>query len=450
MENTKRIMVLIIATVLVSGMIQAGEQPQAKLSNTRQASCMVKVTCDPVVLPLSFETIDYLLRSSGVGGKAAREVLDVSPDQVQDLFIIEYVHELISDATSKSPSGRSSGLEGGINEYEYAMMMEAEYSEMYNEMMNPSGSTQSTRSSKGSRRPRRIQSTGRTLTTSDFPVNEQTYLFSLHIQLPEPIKPAAEEFMDCVLFNLKNALIRASDEHVQKLNGQLKIADEEAAQAEHDLSRKREELRNISGSRILDRDSVLAEIEKIRSDIQKIKMEQDSDQVMVDATTKQIAEIQAKMQKEINTDAVIKELKELLALQQQNFQQVEKFYKNGSTSLVDDLADAQEKLVRSRIELAQRREQLSKSAGGNLIESLNSTLTNYSLNATQNQMKLVSLAQQLKDAEELLCKTDDYELLSLKTDIAKQSLQETILWRDRMSRHIRMVQPPSVSVIGGD
>ena len=445
METTKRLTILLIVAVLVTGSIQAAEQSQAKLSHTHVASCLVKVTCNPVVLPLSFETIDYLLHSSGVGGKAAREALEVSPDQVQDLFTIEYVNELTSKASPKSSMGRSSGLEGGMDEYEYAMMMEAEM-----ERSMPMMGTSRRRDPSG--RTRRTPSTGRGRTldpTSGLQADEQTYLFSLIVELPDEVKPAAEEFMDALLQNLRNALMGAFDEHMHKIKNQAKLADEEAARAEHELSMQQERLRAISGSRILDRDKILSDISDLRNDIQKIEMEQASDQVVVDQTTNQIAEIQAKMQKEIDKDTVTGQLKELLALQQQNFQNVEKLYKGGRAS-TNDLADAQEKLTRSRIELAQRREQLSKSAGGNLINSLNSTLANYSLNTTQNKIKLESLARQLAEADELLSKADDYELLSLKAEIAKQNLQETILWCDRMSRQNRIIQPPVVSVIGGD
>jgi hypothetical protein len=287
------------------------------------------------------------------------------------------------------------------------------------------------------------------MTASTYPTEEQTYLFSLHIELPEDFKPAAEEFMGALVSNLLHALTSTFDEHKQKLRKQADLADEEAARAEHDLSMKQENLRSISGSRILDRDLILGDISDIRNDIQKIEMEQASDQVVVDLTTKQIAEIQAKMRKEIDNDAVTRELRELLSLQQRNFQNVEKLFKNGSAS-ASDLAVAQQKLARARIEIAQRRDQLSKSAGGNQIESLNSGLANYSLSTTQNKIKLEHLVHRLKEAEDLLWKADEYELLSLKIDIAKQNLQETILWRDRMNRKIRMIQPTMVSVIGGN
>lgn len=394
MEATKHFVVVMIASILAAGLVQAAEQPQAKLSNTRHASCLMKVTCDPAVLPLSFETIDYLLRSSAVGGKAAREALDVSPGRALELFTLGSMHEPTSGTPAKPPTGSSSTLAA----------------------------------------------------------EEQTYLFSLNVQLQSlEEKPAAEEFMDALIQNLRNALTRAFDEHTQKLKERLKLADEEAARAEHDLSDKQERLHVISDSRILDRSLVLNDMSNFRNDIQKIEMEQASDRVTVDATAKQIAEIKAKMQEEIDKDTVTKELRTMIDLNMLRIQKAKKLVDGGQGPAADsDLAEAWERLTKTRIELAQRREQLSKSAGGNLIESLNSQLVNYSIKATQNQVKLESLKQQLNQAENLLGKADDYELLSLKADVAKQNLQETILWRDRMTRQVRIIQPPTVSVVGGD
>lgn len=255
--------------------------------------------------------------------------------------------------------------------------------------------------------------------------------------------------MGTLLQNLRNALAKTFDQHMQKIRDQVKLADEEAARAENDLSEKQERLRIISGSRILDRDMILGDISNLRDEVQKIEMEQASDQVVVDQTTKQIAEVQAKMQEEIDKDTVTRELERLLRLQEENLVNVNRLYESGRAT-PNDFANAQEKLTRAKIELAQRRDQLSKSAGGNLLGSLNSALANYSLSATQSKIKLQRFMEQISEAEDLLSKADDYEMLSLKIDIAKQNLQETILWRDRISRQNRMIQSPSVSVIGGN
>ena len=466
METTKRFGFMLILVLLTAAAAQSAEGP-AKLSNTRMASCLVKITSDPAVLPLSEDSISYLLRSSGVSGKAAREVLGLSPDQVGEFFTIEYMELLASD------DGASGSLEP-TDPFEDAMKGEMQRMYQEGEMLMEAGRSQTSATSvsspsplattatgpastmgrtvrSGSSRPRGIGSASRRMIgpSPTTPAAEQTYLFSLNVHILRDAKPAAEEFMDALITNLRNALANAFGEHAGRLKGQLQLAEEEAARAEGDLRQKQDQLREISGSYVLDRDSILGEINNLRSEIQQIEMKRASDQVTVDTTAKRIAELQAAMQVEMQKDPITNELERLLEIQVENFHNVEKLSASGRTSATE-LADAQEKMARSRIELAQRREQLSKSKGGNQIESLNSTLTDLSMGIAQYRAQLSGYQQQLAQAEELLDKADDYELLSLKADIAKQNLQETILWRDRMTRQIRLIQPPTVSVIGGN
>jgi len=75
METTKRIAILLTLVFLMAFPVQSMDQA-AEVSGTRVASCLVKITCDPAILPLNFETVDYLFHSSGVGGKAARDILN--------------------------------------------------------------------------------------------------------------------------------------------------------------------------------------------------------------------------------------------------------------------------------------------------------------------------------------------------------------------------------------
>ena len=435
METAKRTIVLLSLVLFITAAAQSDEKP--KVSNTRTASCLVKITSDPAVLPLNYEIIDFLLHSSGVGGKAAREVLSVTPGQVDDCYNIEYEQLIVSEG------GIASWSPDMGEDDEYEMMMEEVGYRMDEGPAKPE---------RGSRRTRRRRMTGSTITTSSMtPSEEHTYLFSLIIELPGNFKGklAAEEFMNVLLHNLHSALSDAFNEYADKLRNQFDLADEEAHRAENDLSDKQERLRVLSGSRILDRAQILNDIEIFRGNIQERKMEQASEQVVMNATTNRIAEIQSKIREEIVKDTVIRELTDLVNLQSENFKNLQKQHESGRSSSTD-IADAREKLARSRIELAQRREQLSRSAGGGLIESLNSTLAERSISITQNEMVLSDLEKQLEEADRLLSKADEYELLSLKADIAKQSLRETILWRDRMERRNRLIQQPTVTVLGAD
>ena len=92
------IRVIVLALCVSVGWIQGspGElkaQSQEKaVPPTRQASCIVKITADPAVLPLTIENVTFLIHSSGVGGRAIGEVElsgDVRPAPIEVISVEE-------------------------------------------------------------------------------------------------------------------------------------------------------------------------------------------------------------------------------------------------------------------------------------------------------------------------------------------------------------------------
>ncbi len=435
MEATKHIVVLLVLLLLILVPAQSADNPAAaQISNTHTASCLVKITFDPLVLPLDDITIDYLLHSSSIGGKVAREVLNISPDQVSDIFKIESLAGAAGRILPELSPKRIS-TPTNMEDYDYEMKMEMEG-------MGRGGTASTTR-------PR---SYGRAPTTTARPPSsaaEQTLLFRLLVELGNDVKPAAEEFMNALVGSLQSTLVKVFEDYKLRFNNQLQLAEQDATSAENDLREKQKTLREISRSRVLDRDSILADIYRLRQDFQTANMNQASNQVIIDATTRRIADIQARIKKQLENDSITTELQSIVEMSGKLVIEAEKQVKAGKISSLQ-LDEIKEKLARARIEIARRREQLSSSVGGNLIESLNKELADRSIQATQDEASIRSLEQQLVEAESLLAKADDYELLSLKAEIAKQNLQESILWRDRMSRQIRFLQSPMVSILGGE
>jgi hypothetical protein len=357
-----------------------------------------------MVLPLDNATIDYLLHSTGIGGRVAREVLNISPDQVSDIFRIE---ALGGGAGRILPEDRRQGTEGRGQRPEI----------LSSEQMRTAA--------------------------------EQTILFKLQVDLPEEVKPVAEEFMVALVVNLRSTLTKAFEDYKLRFGNQLKLAEQESTSAERDLREKQKTLREISRSRVLDRDKILADIYRLRQEVQTAKMNQASNQVIIDATTMRIAETQAKIKAQLENDSITIELQKIVELIGRILAEAELQAEMGKI-LPSQVDEIKEKLARARIEIARRRESLSNSIGGNLIESLNKELAGRWITAAQDGASIRSLERQLVEAESLLAKADDYELLSLKADVAKQNLQESILWRDRTSRQIRFLQPPIVSILGGE
>ncbi|MGB2806621.1 MAG: hypothetical protein WBC22_02690 [Sedimentisphaerales bacterium] len=103
--------------------------------------------------------------------------------------------------------------------------------------------------------------------------------------------------------------------------------------------------------------------------------------------------------------------------------------------------------------LVEKFNQGDESAFDRIVEGYSAdiaVLANLSTKMTLAQQEIRSFEEQLKEAEDLLGKADEYELLSLKADIARQNLEETLLWHARLGRNNRSIQPPDVTVIGAE
>ena len=443
MKTTKTTVILLALVLLTAAAAKPAEaMEKPKISNTRTASCLVKITSDPAVLPLSDIVIDYLLHSSGVAGKAAREVLNISPDDAFQLFTIE---DLL-----KYPAGGFPPIS--------TLPKPAALPRSSRPTTTPSAATTAAvrratavrTPTTPSRRPPTRPTTPAASTTS---TAEQTYLFKLQVELgeevlDEPIKPAAEEFMNALIENLRRALSDAFDDYRDKIKGQQDLANEEATRAEIKLVKMQKDLRSISDYRDLSRKVILTDISHLRRDIQDFVMQKASNRIEMESIAMEIADTEVKIREKVKDDPIAIELQRIVDIQTDSLKRTQELVKKGIVSDAE-IEDVLEKLARARIEIAKRREEIGKAQGGDRVSQLSGRLAQYTQRMAQYELSLSSTKDQLKEAMDFLDRTDDYELISLKADIARQSLQEALLWLERIERKARSIQPPAVTVLGG-
>jgi len=550
METAKRTAILLILALLITAVAQSGDAPSgAKPSaapavgiyDTRTASCLVKITADAAVLPVSYETINILLHSSGVAGRAAREVLNLSPDRCPDLFeivppsggfenapvsttvgvspatstppaspqpnvvpseyssdpLVTLTHEPIDsadspatvatpktrmstfaqrgqntvisagrsvsrpsspDPTTASPSqnaevgnrygSRRASTGGGYSSYSYGTApTEGPYSS-YSYGTVPAGGGYGSYSYGTT--PETVNRRGISDTSILYKA-EQTVILCLTVSLPDEVDvaPLAEQFMVALITNLKEALEKAFADSDSHLGERLNAAEAEARRAEEELLKRQSMLRDTAGGGNLSRNTVLAEISGINQNLQALKMQKASNDAMIEQTSKRIAQTGWSVQEQLKADAITTELESIVKLNEEQLAAVQQLVKAGNASAAE-IAQPSEKLARAKIELAMRRQELSKSAGGDLLASLNNELASLAFEATQYDAQMQSLQEQLRETEGLVTKADEYELLSLKADIVRHGLQESLLWRDQLERRKNMLLLPVVSVIGGE
>jgi hypothetical protein len=386
-----------------------GEQPK-ELSNTRIASCLVKVTCDPAVLPLSFDTIERLLRSSGICGNATREILEIP---VIDNASMPNVHLQISPL-SEEPEEKRKEVE-----FDEEAEFEREMKVLGREKMSmpiPAGPTYA---------------------------SQQAPFFQLQVSLSKDVKPAAEEFMKALIDNLRKTLDAAFKDYSKRFRQQLEFADADVLNAEDDLSRLQKNLRKILGSHNLERKAILDDMTRLRKELQAAEMEHGTNDAVMQEISNRIQETKVKMRDKRVDDEVIAELQKLIHIHHERINQL------ANKGAPEEKSEAKQNLARARIELAERREQISQAAGGELLRSLNNQLAELTIQRTRVDRRVGHFRDQLKYAENLLGRADEYERLSLRVKVAKQTFEDALLLHSRMKRKAPLIGP-SVVVFGAD
>jgi len=275
METTKRTLILLSLVLLTAGTIQSAEKPAAaKISNTHFASCLVKITANSGILPLNYDTVGSLMRSSNIAGKAGREVLGLSAEQSVDLFFIEPLSRDSNDEMPPESMREQERMD------EQRMMMEGMEEEAANPRPRRSGAgidggllgdqaslrsrrgridsrlergRSESRSVRGGRIGREDiglygQDIKRPRVVAPEPPSfdaEQKILFRLSVELPENAKPAAEEFMDVLIDLMRRAILDEARDYSITLQDRLSRIREQREKAQSQLSKIMEQARAV-------------------------------------------------------------------------------------------------------------------------------------------------------------------------------------------------------------
>jgi len=242
--KTKKLTILVAILILLTVTNLHAEEKTELPSNTRTASCLVKVTIDPAILPLNYDNIEYLLQSSAIAGKAGREVLNISLAEAAELL------EIIPLAQSTNLSTGSPTVLPTDEEYQDEMMM------MQEMMMGSSSSRTRRREARDSRESSRTnrgggggrtgggrRRTSRATTPAKSPTStgSQPFLFQLIVELPDEVQPLAEEFLTALTDNIQQTLKNAHRTYLAQLINDLELAHSQREDAQAQLSEATEQ-----------------------------------------------------------------------------------------------------------------------------------------------------------------------------------------------------------------
>ncbi len=221
MKTKKNTVVLTVLVLLSGGLVLASEDPAPQeISNTRIANVMVKISCDPEILPLSPYMVENLVLNYGVAGKAANEVLKMSPDDIYEYLSVEVLPVQGKPVQLRTSRGLNRRVRRDRGEDDEAFFDERAMQEMEN-FGAPKFS-----------RKRYSKATETRLSTKIW----QSLLLRLHVDLRETdTRPAAQEFMAVVVRNLRRTLESVYNTHQSQLEVDIGQASNARRDAEQDL-----------------------------------------------------------------------------------------------------------------------------------------------------------------------------------------------------------------------
>ncbi|MBN1125422.1 MAG: hypothetical protein JXA82_10475 [Sedimentisphaerales bacterium] len=421
--KTRTVISLLVLSMFVPVSVMGQKtESEGTISNTLSAACLVRITYDASVLPLQSDELYFLVTSSVVAGRAGQEVLGVPYQEIADVVTFE----MTSPPTNLEPFSSSyregmGGYGGGFgylemdppitppdppqvpDENETKNNPPSEQGMSGYGMMGMGGGMGGGMGMMGGMTRGRYgtQSTGYRDVLGSSPSSERPVqqIFHLEVNLNEGMQPMAQEFMVATVELLRQALdveymryrVRMEDRFA-KLNQQSKNAQEEL-----------EKIKSDSGA--IDTRPIYPSLEVLlnkRQDVQdkleRLELELARYEARRQAIMEQIAKARAEIDDKMKQDEVLHELEDILKIAATRLNAVEKLHQSGNTS-AQSVDDAREKLVRARIELAQRRESIGDDAGGAIIYKYTQQLSEQEIRAVEIKAEFEAIEKQKRDLD---------------------------------------------------
>jgi len=366
----------------------AGEKaaPDRALSNTCEASCLLKITWDSSTLPLNHEVVDALLQSFRHQGPRRAGGPCASPQFEVD--------ELVDVLLEPLNAGSLDGDEGFLL------------------------------------------------------VRLSVHVDVRDPTLVKPRAEELQAALCRHLLETLERLGKDESEHAEKRLQRAAHERAEAEEAVQRLFSVQRHLCNEAGRSDLHREAILATTREWESMRQQLEMEQLAQQARREAIERQLAETSARVSERATGDAAVAELSKIVEVQAARMARMRKLVESGAATETDLLA-AEEPLARAKAHLVERRQAAAEAHGGGLMPQLNTELAHMNIEAAELNARITFVSQQLEKARPLLELADQFEQeVGYRLPSAREALESATMRFHHFERRLRDLRPPKITVIG--
>jgi len=207
------------------------------------------------------------------------------------------------------------------------------------------------------------------------------------------------------------------------------------------------------GGRVgMDVSSMAALRRDLARDVQRLEIDLTSMEARRGAIQVQIARTMEEVDLAVKEDRVTQQLEEILAMTARALAQEEGQYASQHPALEgsEAIRELREQVARAKIELAKRREEIARSAGGARLEMFNSDLSQIAIDSAEKQAQLGVMRRQLEETQQELVRASKFDLQAARVRIVKEALDIAERRVAELKTRLANLRPPAVAVIGAD
>jgi hypothetical protein len=158
----------------------------------------------------------------------------------------------------------------------------------------------------------------------------------------------------------------------------------------------------------------------------------------------QINVIREQVAKRLSEDLVMQELEKLVQVHLRATSTPE------GRIVTPNSSEGQENMIRARIQVANRREELSKQAGGGQLEEFTKELSRMAIDKAEKEAQLQIVRRQLDEVQKQLAQALAFSPEAARLRLAQESLDITGRRVTELQARMANLQPPLVTMIGAN
>jgi hypothetical protein len=262
-----------------------------------------------------------------------------------------------------------------------------------------------------------------------------------------PIQPIGIEALPNVRLGtaldvlLKN-IVSKGPQVVYKIEGDVIVIGPESSLQQAPASREPMQVETDARTLAAQRSELARRVQNLYLDLASLEARRDT-------IEKLVLEIRVKADRQVAEDTVMQEMRKLVDLHTKRLADLQAAAAAGRVAQ-GELAQPQEDLTRAKIELARRREELSKSAGGSQLDELNGELSRMTIDKAEKEMQRKILLAQLQEVQQQLARASAFDPEAAQRRIAQEALDLAAGRMAELQRRITNLQPPTVTVLGAN